>query len=264
MRKLRKIRQRKPISVVDDEMRDLETQKIDLTLLSNFVHQVINPLNGIAGTLDNIISGEIKEEHRKEQRLRATRAQIEQCVSLLRNLAYFSRGFGSLSEEQHDVISIPEMIIEAAMFFQEDAANKGIRINLEERWVQNKVIGHRELVMQVMMNIFDNCVKYSRPDSLVKVNQRIQKRTGDAIITVANESKNPVNKLELERFFELGFRGENAKMIVASGTGLGLYIAQEIVSTIHNGSITIQPQGQNKLEFIIRIPRGEAGREMRV
>ena len=34
-------------------------QFVDLTLLSNFLHQVINPLNGVCGTLDNIVRGEV-------------------------------------------------------------------------------------------------------------------------------------------------------------------------------------------------------------
>ena len=71
----------------------------DLVLLANFVHQVINPLNGVAGTLDNLAEGVIREEHR------------------------------------------------------------------------------RDLIRQVLMNIFDNCVKYSENNSIIEVNQRIQKKS---------------------------------------------------------------------------------------
>ena len=45
----------------------------DLHLLSNFVHQIINPLNGVIGTLDNIIDGTVPSE-RRDQRLKAVRA----------------------------------------------------------------------------------------------------------------------------------------------------------------------------------------------
>ena len=40
-------------------------ETFDLALLANFVHQVVNPLNGIAGTLDNLVEGVIKDEGRK-------------------------------------------------------------------------------------------------------------------------------------------------------------------------------------------------------
>ncbi len=45
----------------------------DLTLLANFIHQIINPLNGVMGTLDNLIDGTVPVEKR-DQRLKATRA----------------------------------------------------------------------------------------------------------------------------------------------------------------------------------------------
>lgn len=42
--------------------------QLDLPLLANFVHQVVNPLNGVAGTLDNLVEGLISE-FRTPQRL---------------------------------------------------------------------------------------------------------------------------------------------------------------------------------------------------
>jgi hypothetical protein len=64
-------------------------QAFDLTLLSNFLHQVINPLNGVCGTLDNITDGVVPPGS-VMQRLKASRAQLEHCVALIRNLAFFS------------------------------------------------------------------------------------------------------------------------------------------------------------------------------
>lgn len=34
-------------------------QTFDLTLLSNFLHQIVNPLNGVCGTLDNIAENQV-------------------------------------------------------------------------------------------------------------------------------------------------------------------------------------------------------------
>src|SRR6266478_8072226 len=157
--------------------------EFDLVLLSNFVHQVINPLNGVAGTLDNLIDGTISEASRREQRLRATRAQVEQCITLMRNLAFLSRGFGPITPADRRYTVLPQAIIESAMFYQEDGRRRGIQINLAERNEQNRVLGHPELIRQVLMNIFDNWVKYGRRDSEILIHQRIQARTGDAIIT---------------------------------------------------------------------------------
>lgn len=231
-------------------------ENFDLVLLANFVHQVVNPLNGIAGTIDNIVEGTIKDEGRKNQRMRAARAQLEQCISLVRNLAFLAQGFNKVGDSEKREIILPEQIIRAAMFFQEDAEMKGIEITLIDRREQNRLNAHMELLNQVFMNIFDNCVKYSKKDSIVEVHQRIQKKSNDAIITIKNVLASPLDAQGLSRMFELGYRGTNAKRVVASGTGLGMYICKRIVEEVHGGSLSVQTSGSNSLEFIIKVPGG--------
>ncbi len=73
-------------------MNDLSSNHLDLPLLATFVHQVVTPLNGVAGTLDNLAEKVIVDETRKTQRLNAARAQLEQCITLIRNLAFLAGG----------------------------------------------------------------------------------------------------------------------------------------------------------------------------
>lgn len=242
----------------DDNMHNEDT--FDLVLLSNFVHQVVNPLNGVAGTLDNIVDGKIKDPGRRDQRMRAARAQLEQCISLIRNLAYFAKGFDKIRTDERREVLVPEQIIRSAMFFQEDAELKGIKISLEERFVENRVLGHLELLNQVYINIFDNCFKYSANGSVVQVNQRIKKGTGDLVVTIRSTMKRPLNPVELPRIFDLGYRGINARQVVASGTGIGMYICKKIVEDVHGGKLTAQLYGKEAIEFRILLPHAFHGR----
>lgn len=232
---------------------------LDLTLLANFVHQVVNPLNGVAGTLDNLAEGLIKEESRRIQRLTAARAQIEECITLMRNLAFLAKGSGGIAESELRTVVLPQVIIEALMFFQEDGKSKLIQIHLDDRVTQNRVNGRPELIRQVLMNIFDNCVKYGKIGSQIHVNQWIQSGTKNAIIVVSGESMYPINPDEIRQIFNLGFRGTNAKKIVASGTGLGLYICKQIVEKDHGGELHVQTEGGNKIQFTIKLPGGQPG-----
>lgn len=236
----------------------LKDAGIDLILLSNFVHQVVNPLNGVAGTLDNLADGVVREAHRREQRLRAARAQLEQCITLLRNLAFLSLGFRRMAQDERRVTVLPQVIIESAMFYQEDGKNKDVEIRLIDRSTQNRTLGHPELIRQVLMNIFDNFLKYGKSGEDVEINQWIQSKTSTAIITVKGISKYPISQGDLNRICELGFRGKNAIQIVASGTGLGLYICKRIVEDVHGGTFYIQAAPNDGIEFTIKLPFGEA------
>src|ERR1700730_8560387 len=159
-------------------------------------------------------------------------------------LGVFCARFPKLSPQDRRIIVLPQVIIESAMFFQEDAEEtKQIKINLRDRATQNRVPGHPELVRQALMNIFDNCVKYSQEDSEVEVNQWIQKRSSAAIITIKSRPKHPIESDEMGKLFDLGFRGTNARKIIASGTGLGMYIAKKIVEDVHGGILRVKKSG---------------------
>ncbi len=234
---------------------------LNFSLLANFVHQVINPLNGVTGTLDNLIDGTIAEEHRRQQRLKAARAQLEHCIMLVRNLAYFSQisldsGNTNPGKIQKTCI-IPQIIIEAAMYFQEMAANRQIEIDLMDRATQYRVQGNPDLLRQVFMNMFDNAVKYSAHGSKILIEPWIQRSTGTLIVKITSVGA-PILPNEREDVFQLGFRGAAAKARVASGTGLGLYICKTIIQEVHGGEIAVESSSQTGItSFLIRFPTWE-------
>lgn len=227
---------------------------LDLTLLANFVHQVVNPLNGVVGTLDNLVDGTI-QDHRKQQRLNAARAQLERCITLVRNLAFLAQGTGGVADDDRRKIVLPQVIIEAAMFFQEDGQSRGISLELKDRSTQNTIYGHPELLRQVLMNIFDNFIKYGKRDSPVLIDQRMQKKTGLALIEIRGTSQIPIDQADLQRIGELGFRGKNATQIVASGSGLGMYICKRLIKEM-GGHLHIEPGSGGEILFLIGLPPG--------
>jgi signal transduction histidine kinase len=200
---------------------------VDPLLLSNFVHQIINPLNGVIGTIDNLIDGTIKEPSRRQQRLIAVRAQLTHSIEMIRNLAFLAQvepsadsGGPTLVEAAQDVL-LPEVIIEAAQFFQEVGAQRGVKVTLTDPKTQYRVRGHVDLLRQVFVNLFDNAVKYSNPHTVVTVDIHPQKATGHLLVEVASEGC----KLEIsekDRIFELGYRGNAARAVRASSRILPL------------------------------------------
>jgi K+-sensing histidine kinase KdpD len=194
-------------------------------LIANITHQAINPIGGVIGTLDNIIDGTISDD-RRDQRLRSARAQLEYTVSLIRNLAFFAQYGGDDILTKGGSIKttvVPQNLIEAAMFFQEQGQNKGLRFEVKDRHIQNSVKGDPDLMRQVFMNIFDNYVKYSMDNSVVEIKHWIQKRTGDLLIEIEGVST-PFDSED--DIFALGVRGKNAEATTSSGSGLGLHICK--------------------------------------
>lgn len=231
-------------------------REIDKTLLSNFTHQIINPLNGVLGTLDNIIDGTVPE-HRKLQRLKAVRGQLVGTVELVRNLAYLSqlsteKGRDGLRAASADV-TVPAVIIEAAQFFQESAEQRNINIHLTDRATQYVVKSHSDLLRQVLMNVIENGVKYGDEGSQISITPRPQKSTGHLFVEIVGTGPGFLAE-ERARIFELGFRGADAQGIRASGSGIGLYVCRQILD-LYGASIDAEhSHEQRRTTFRIRFP----------
>jgi signal transduction histidine kinase len=230
--------------------------------LANFVHQVVNPINGVIGTLDNITDGTYSGPI-VSQKINASRAQLEQCVTLIRNLAYLSdlffeiSGKDALREVREGGVSIlPQVVIEAAQFFQILAEKKGIEMQLLDSATQYRISLRPELLKQVFINIFDNWLKYGSRDQVVEVLTSINK-AGDLVVETVGASVGFDNN-DAENLFVLGFRSREAKGKLAQGSGIGLYICREIVDKILGGHISaIHQQHPNKTTFRIAIPKSK-------
>jgi len=129
-----------PLGAIAEEQELLA--EIDNPLLMNFTHQIINPLNAVVGTIDNIIDGTVPAEKR-DQRLSAVRGQLYMTIELVRNLAYLSQlttksGRESLRAKL-GVCVIPKVAVNSAEFFQEFADHKGVKISILDSETQYTV-----------------------------------------------------------------------------------------------------------------------------
>jgi signal transduction histidine kinase len=234
-----------------------QAQTIDLLFLGNFVHQVVNPLNGIAGTLDNVAHGVYSFEDSK-RKVNAARAQLEGCISLVRNLAFFSEVSSTnkqLSAPRPNAVSVlPQIIIEAAMFYQDAAQSRQIDIELLDRETQYRINGRPEALRQVFMNLFDNATKYGDSHSKVTIEPRVQEKNKTLLVEIRNSGIG-FSGDEARKFFQLGVRGREAKESKALGTGLGLYICRRIMEDFIGGTISVSHNFKRReTTFQIRFP----------
>jgi len=216
-----------------------EQQFVDIHMLSNFVHQIINPLNGVLGTLDNVIDGTTPDA-RKQQKLMSVRAQLEHAVELIRNLAYLSQlsvtsGLNQVVQERLPC-SLPEVIIEAIQFYQETGFTKNIKISLTDRDTQYVVQAHKALLRQVFMNIFENGIKYGDPNTTITITPKVPKNGSGLVVEIVGTGVG-FEPTEREKIFELGYRGKDAKQHVVPGSGIGLFISRRILREVHDAEI---------------------------
>jgi signal transduction histidine kinase len=240
--------------------KDEPTGGISHAFIANFVHQVVNPLNGVAGTLDDIVDGTYAGEV-ATRKINACRAQVEQCISLIQNLAYLSEYFSeavpspsqkAVRTNAHSIL--PQVMIEAQQFFQVSAERRNIKLNVTDSQTQYKVYVRLELLRQLFINFFDNWVKYGLQGTTVAVSPKVNAK-GDLVIEMSGESIGFQNR-DAEKIFNLGYRSASAKDKIAQGSGIGLFICRQIMMREVSGQISANHNSRSSVTtFRLAIPK---------
>lgn len=106
---------------------------------------------------------------------------------------------------------------------------------------------------QLLFNLVDNAVKFSAPDSEVRVSSRVD---GDMIVVEVANAGTPVSERDRERIFDAFVQGDSSDTRRHGGLGLGLHIACKIV-TAYGGRIEPYSDGPIVI-FRMWLPRSAA------
>jgi signal transduction histidine kinase len=110
--------------------------------------------------------------------------------------------------------------------------------------------GDRQGLMSVFINLFENAVKYSSKDPTINLhysfeNDKFIFEIADNGIGIANNEKKKI----FERFYRIG----SEETRTTKGTGLGLYIVNQIIKA-HNGTISILDNSPKGSIFKLILP----------
>jgi two-component system phosphate regulon sensor histidine kinase PhoR len=105
------------------------------------------------------------------------------------------------------------------------------------------------LLEQALVNLIDNAVKYSGPESLVQV--EAGQRNGQVVINVTDQGAG-IPKEHLPRLFERFYRVDASRSRKIGGTGLGLAIVKHIAQA-HGGKVEVESTPGQGSSFTISL-----------
>ncbi|MDP4007506.1 MAG: ATP-binding protein [bacterium] len=234
----------------NEKLREMDHIKSEFVSIA--AHQLRTPLTGIKWTLYSLLEedvGKLNAEQKKfaTDSYRSTNRLIELVNDLL-DVARLEEGRAGFVMRQQ---ALDPIIAKTVKRFKKAAKEKGISFSLELPSSGLPLIScDDEKIGIVLENVLDNAVKYTPPGGKIKMSVKEEKnhltiKVQDTGIGVPSE--------QVSRVFSKFFRGENARLYQTSGTGLGLYLAQNIVE-YHGGTISFASKENEGSTITLSLP----------
>jgi heavy metal sensor kinase len=203
-----------------------------------------------------ILRGETETALRDGSLSPAERARADSQLEELRRLTRIVDGLTLLAKADAgqvalnlETVRLDELVRDSFADLQILAEPHGIEVRLEA-CEEISLRGDRHRLRQLLLNLADNAVKYNLPQG--RVTMHLRRMNGQAEFTIANTGAGiPPDKLP--RVFDRFFRGDASHNSAVDGCGLGLSIAQWIVSA-HGGKIQVASEPSKPTIVTVQLP----------
>lgn len=236
----------------NDRLTELDRQKSEF--VSFATHQLRAPLTAMKGYASLITEGDTGEitpaTKQAVSRIFESADSLTNMVNDYLDITRIELGTMKYAFDTIDVRELVEDVI-AELKPSIDKAKLKFTWTAEDRGVDYHITADKNKLKQVITNLIDNSLKYT-PSGSVSVTLNLDRprhkfifKIKDTGIGIAPET--------LPRLFQKFTRAGNANKTNIKGTGLGLYVAKEII-TAHHGEIRVESQGEGKgATFIVEL-----------
>jgi signal transduction histidine kinase len=209
--------------------------------ISAVTHELKTPIAGIRLALETVLSGRAQGAS-QELFLRNALGDAERLQNLVEkilDLSRFASGVHRLHIELADLSQLVEEELAAAL---PRAEARGIAV--EADIAPGVMVPHDgEGIAIIFSNLLENAFKYAAAEN-PQVRVRLWVEGGQAILEVADNGIG-IPREELSKIFGVFYRGGDEVARRTPGTGIGLFVAQEIAKA-HGGKLVAESEGPGK------------------
>lgn len=220
--------------------REGQRERQHQNFVSAVTHELKTPLAGIRLALETVLSGRVDDEGR-ERFLRNALIDAERLSGLVQKVLEVTRYAGGAHRLAVEVGDFSELVAQevAAAARRAEAREVALEANIEEG-VQAPF--DDEAMAIVCSNVVENALKYAARGTPPTVRVTLELVRGEAVLQVTDNGVG-IDGKDLEAIFRPFFRANDEVTRRTPGTGIGLYVAREIVAA-HGGRLTAASRGR--------------------
>lgn len=211
-------------------------------------HELKTPLTVMHGELETALQDPSLTVAQRERSL-SQLDEVQRLTKIVDGLTLLTKADAGQIKLKSEFVRLDELVQDNFADARILAEPNGVEVELTA-CEPVTVPGDRHRLRQLLLNLADNAVKYNQPRGWITMALRRVSESAEFVITNTGPGIPP----ELvPRAFERFFRGDASHSNAVEGCGLGLSIAQWIVSA-HNGSIQIASVPSKPTTITVRLP----------
>jgi two-component system phosphate regulon sensor histidine kinase PhoR len=231
------------------ELRRLERSRRDF--VANVSHEFKTPITAIQGFAETLLGGAVEDNQNRNRFLEIIRDNAERLGRLTDDLLKLARIEAGKLELELRPVAMEEVIGPCLDATRIKAGPKNLTLETDYSSGLSPVIGDVRFLQEILQNLLDNAVQYSRPGGRILVRAVAQ---GSEIVLSVTDTGIGIPKADQERIFERFYRADAARSRELGGTGLGLSIAKHLVEA-HGGRIQVESEVGCGSTFHVFLPR---------
>lgn len=225
---------------------EADNEKFRNILLLSLSHDLRTPITSIMGSASSLLQlhNGLNESMRTElaQNIYDESGRLDHLIHNILQITRLESGMVTINKRPEDM----EEIIGAVLNKLEKVLkNKPIVINLPENLPLIYLDGF--LIGQVVINLVENAIKFSAPDSPIEISVELLEK---AILIIVADRGPGLQPKDIEHMFTKFYRGFTPE---SKGIGLGLAICKAIVDA-HHGSIWADNRKEGGTVFCFTLP----------
>ena len=223
--------------VIHDVTEQRKSEQSRREFVANVSHELRTPLTNIKSYAETIVSaGDELPRELHDNFMGVIINEADRMTRIVQDLLTLSKidyGKMEMNISRFSFAKAISNVYEAARLNAEQNHHHTMVFHCEDNIPD--VLGDRERIEQVVMNIVSNAIKYTPDGGKIEI---YEGSSGKSVFVRVTDNGIGIPEKDLPRLFERFYRVDKARSRESGGTGLGLSIAREILSQ-HRGEIKI-------------------------
>lgn len=229
-----------------------QKEQLRANLLRSISHDLRTPLTSISGNASNLLSnGEKFDAETKKQLYSDIYDDSMWLINLVENLLSITKIEEGKLNIRLSTELLDEVVAEALQHISRKKTEHKICFQPSEDFILVKM--DARLIIQVIINIVDNAIKYTQQGSTIQITT--EKRENKAVVRIADDGPGIPDDMK-SLVFEMFYSGAKSIADSRRSLGLGLSLCKSIV-TAHGGELKLTDNIPHGAVFTFSLPTEE-------